>query len=371
MTNDPESSTDNGMSPEEIYESVRVIHTRYFLDFDSSLLLNCAEEISFYNNGNSSLNRVIYDAWQFLPQLKIYDSNGELLVFHKNFTINDQEIRVDEEKNSEHAIIIEFPQNRPVDKNHFRVIVLKYVFDLRLEVGGRKNDTQLLSNKESEYGEYDFDLISNNKRENDIDQIRIPFKGVCSIYIWIKKLNEFVGQSTPLILIDNQTYNLNPLIAEGYVKIEDTPTYYGLSLNFPVDTEKFFLLISTTYQLPKWNYLWFNGGAIIGYSAVIFNEILLLEDPKLFLTAIIAIAVGTNSYLILTKGWIFTKAPVERVLKIDYTEIYLLLISSLFIEIFIACLLAFWGTCTNQNVNITSVSNLSQTLLICLGQQHG
>jgi hypothetical protein len=318
-----EIAVNNGDQREETPEQILVLRIRHFFEFDTSLILKRKEEITFYNEGNVPLERIIYDAREFLPHLNIYDSNGELLIFHGNIEFGGQSILIGRglEENSEYPIIIEFPPTRPVNPNSFRVITLEYINDIGL-------------------------------KEGDIGFITLPIGFAPHFYLYFKKLNEYITDVFPFIESnDEQYFELGDLEETDFVQIEDTPSYFSISSSIAIPNCS--LVIGTSYKLPLWNSLWFNGGIVIGIGAITTNVILLSSDANTFLPEILALGGISNTYLILTKGWVFTKSPVERVLKIPYTSIYFWLILCIFFEIFIACCLAFVAIDNNKNLNIT------------------
>jgi hypothetical protein len=336
-----EPAVSNGDSDEETPEQIRILRVRHFFEFDTSLILKRKEEITFYNEGAIRLDRIIYDAREFLPGLNIYDSNGELLIFHGNFQSESRSILIGStlEESSEYPIIIEFPSTRPVDPNGFRVITLEYINDIGL-------------------------------KEGEIGFITLPIGVAPHFYLYFKKLDEYITEVFPFIESNEEQYfELDDLEETDFVQIEDTPSYFSISSSIAIPNCS--LVIGTSYKLPPWNFLWFNGGIIIGIGAITTNAILLTSDVKTFLPAIIALGGISNTYLILTKGWVFTKNPVERILKIPYTSIYFWLILIIIFEIFIACCLAFIEPSNNQNLNITSLHQIVSNIHILTIRLHG
>jgi len=333
----PEICDEFGKVKNSFLEIVRI---RHFFEFDDSLILKRTEEITFFNKSNIALSRVVYNVREFLPHLCIYDSNGEILIFHGIFEIKNQSliIKDSDEGNSEHAIVIEFPKTRQIDPNSFRIITLKYTDDIGL-------------------------------CEGDIGFINLPIGLAPHFYLYIKKLNEYITEIHPFVEEfggeENVYFEIDELEKSDYVQIQDTPSYFSISSSIAIPDCN--LIIATSYQLPNWNLFWFNGGIIIGIGAILTNFILIKSDVKSFLSSIVALGAITNTYLILTRGWLFTKAPVERILKTPYTSIYFWIILCIFLEIFFACILAFFVTGYNQNIDIASIYQITSNFTICRG----
>jgi len=326
-----------GDSESSDQEQIKVIRIRHFFEFDTPLILKRAEEITFCNDSDIELKNIIYNAREFLPHLNVYDSNGEQLIFHgdpddcesvinEGSNVNDEagEIR------AEFPIIIEFPKDHGVAPTEFRTITLKYINDFGLDW------------------------------DKKLSFIELPMGLSQNFYLYIKRLDEYVTEISPFIESkkedepnESEYFLLDDMREHNFVFIEDTPTYFRLSSAVPIPNCN--LIISISYEMTFENVLWFNGGIAIGLGSFITNLFMIVSDAKTFLACIITLGALSNTYLILTRGWIFTKNPVEKVLIIPYTSIYFLLILSIFLEVFVACALILANGYTYPNVNITLV----------------
>jgi hypothetical protein len=303
-------------------EQIKIIRIRHFFEFDTPLILKRSEEITFCNEGDIELTNVIYYAREFLPHLNVYDSNGEQLIFHGEINDSDEEVvggggttDPSEETSTELPIIIEFPKNRGVAPTEFRTITLKYINDFGLD------------------------------KNNRISFIELPVGFSQNFYLYIKRLDEyitkidsFIGAKKESDPNDTDYFLLDELREHNFVSTEDTPTYFRMSSAVPIPNCNLIIIIS--YEMTFPNVLWFNGGVIVGMGVLMVNLVMMDSDIKNFLPCIITLGALSNTYLILTRGWIFTKNPVERILFSDYSSIYFLLILCIFIEVFLACFMA-------------------------------
>jgi hypothetical protein len=323
---DPESSLDepNPIENDGTQETtnntgqIQLVRVRHFFEFESLSLLKRIEEHTIYNNAET-LTEIIYDSREFKPHLEILDSDGRKLVFHSDLDDYDyQDENSSDEENSEDdenisidensPIVIELPKNMPLMTREFRTIIFSYLEDM------------------------DF------KKRNPI--IKIPLGTAPHLYLHIKKLPQFemniryFAESSGGDIFS--VYNLNEYERE-FVAIESTDSYSRFSTTTQIRDCK--LIIGFKYSLHALDKWWFNGGIAIGILGLIINSILIFIGLKTNFTGIIAIAGISNTYLILTKGWIFMK-DMDKFTTINYTAIYLTLIFLIFFEIAIAILLS-------------------------------
>jgi len=326
-------------------EQYKVIRIRHYFEFDTPLILKRTEEITFCNKSNAELKNIVYNAREFLPHLNIYDSNGEQLIFHGNpddcepdINGDDHESDESDEDSESFPIIIEFPKTNPVSIGDIRTITLKYINDFGL---------------------------SDDKK---LSFIELPLGESTNFYLYIKKLDEYITEIDPFIEAKKEDepevseyFPLSDLDEYDFIDTENTPTYFRMTSSVAIPNCT--LIVVVSYEMTYENVLWFNGGIVIGVGSFVTNLGLIISDVKTFLPCIITLGALANTYLILTRGWIFTKNPVEKVLLIPYTSYYFLLILIIFLEVFVACFFVLMTNYTYPNVNITLAHRVFSNLV--------
>ena len=298
---------------------IEIVRIRHFFEFDSTLILKKTEEITFFNHGEA-VTSIQYLPREFLPHLNIFDFDGKPLIFHGDYynkythnrnscTLNQHEFTDELSDNPiPDSIIIEFPQNDKVEQNHFRTIVLDYILDADVD-------------------------------EKKIIMIDIPI-GICPhFYLYIKKLEQYKTEIFAYIKSnDNQYFGIGGLEEIDAIEIDDTRTYFSMASSIPIEKCTLSIVLINKLQSPTtW---WLDGGIVFAIGAIIGNMMMLLSDPHQYLTAIIALGGVSNSYLVITKGWIFMK-DMDRILKTPYTYIYLCLILIILFEMILAIIIVF------------------------------
>lgn len=305
-------------SIEEETSSIRVLRVRHFFEFETPFVLKRTEEVTLYNTGEQT-QRIVHNAREFLPHLNIFDSDGKKLVFHgeledygvvyneENEDVEidgDSDIPLEEDFEDIYPIIIEFPPERPFSEGEVRIITQSYI-------------------KEVEFG-------------NGVPIISIPLEVASHFYLYIKKLSEYdVKIGYILESSDKRWFRVHDLSDDEFdsIEIKDTIGYSSFSSQMPIEDCK--LLIGLKYGLFPWDKRWFNGGIFLAVIALIINLFLILMNLHSNFTSIIAITGIVNSYLIITKGWIFMK-NMDKPVGFAYTTVYLALIILLFLEVVIA-----------------------------------
>jgi len=292
---------------------IRTVRIRHFFEFESLPTLKRIEEHTIYNP-LETLTEVVYLSKKFFPHLEIFDSDGKKLIFHSKLEDydNSQDDPVEESEEGDQdeffPITIEFPEGRSLFTRQFRTLTFTYLEDI------------------------DF--------EKDIPVVKVPLGPVPHVYLHVKKLTQFKTDIGYLIESSNgqtfSVFNLDKYERE-HVTLESTESYSRFSTSKEISNCN--LLIGFKYGLHKWDKYWFNSGIVIGILALIINCFLIIIGLKANLTGIIAIAGIANTYLILTKGWLFMK-DMDRFTS--YTKIYLTLIFLIFFEIVIAIIVSMF-----------------------------
>lgn len=299
---------------------IRTVRIRHFFEFESLLTLKRIEEHTIYNS-IETLNQITYLSGEFKPHLEIFDSDGKKLIFHSKLENYDnfQDETIEETEDSDQddffPIVIEFPEDKPLFTRQFRTLLFSYLEDL------------------------DF--------EKEVPVVKVPLGAIPHVYLHVKKLTQFKTDIGYLIESSNKqtfsVYNLDEYESE-HVILESTESYSRFSTSKEISNCN--LLIGFKYGLHNWDKYWFNSGIVIGILALTINCFLIIIGLKANLTGIIAIAGIANTYLILTKGWLFMK-DMDRFTS--YTNIYLTLIFLIFFEIVIAIILSMFDFSFIQN----------------------
>jgi hypothetical protein len=320
-------------SPESDISRIHVLRVRHFFEFDTPFVLKRTEEVTLYNSGEET-RRIVHNAREFLPHLNFLDSDGKKLVFHGELedygldsneedvdveTDEDSDIPIEEDIEDIYPIIIEFPPGRPFSEREVRIITLSYI-------------------KEVEF-------------DNGVPIISIPLEVAPHFYLYIKKLSEFnVKIGYLLESSDNQRFRLHDLSDDEFdsIEIKDTIGYSSFSSQMAIEDCK--LLVGLNYELFPWDKRWFFGGILLAVIAFLINIFLILMNVQSNFTSIIAITGIVNSYLIITKGWIFMK-NMDKPVGFPYTTVYLALIILLFLEVILAILLSVFDFNFSQNLH--------------------
>lgn len=316
------NSDDNGQLP--------ILRVRHMFEFDTPIHLKRSEEITFYNGEIEPLNEIVIDVREFLPYLNVYDSDGKKLIFHSYLEeyLDFQAIQNENESMHENGnndkdfnfpIIIEFPRENPVLSREYRTITLNYIKQIEFQKGF-------------------------------IALITVPLDNANHFYLHVKKLSQYKTDIRYLLLSDENNYfRIDDLEEIDYVETEDTVSFSSFSSNIPIDNCQ--LVIGVWINLQSWDKRWFDGGIAIASIAIIINLLLGLLDLKNNLTSIIAICSIVNTYLIITKGWIFMK-DIDSFMKLPYTNIYLFLILLIFSELLISIIISTYNFDFIQNIYI-------------------
>jgi hypothetical protein len=301
---------------DENIDDIKFITTRvrFSFEFESPKLINCTEERTNFYQG-PEVNRIKISNNEFKPHLSIYDGDGELLQFHGS---PEEYFDVDYEseplgytnQEGEKMIEIDLPITKPLCNNSFRTLSFKY----KKEIPVKPSQNAELS---------------------------VSLSDAIHTYIYVKKLQHFKTDIYVLIETKNgESFSPNRLYEKEHLKIDNQSSYFNIMVNKKIDGCNLKLFIK--YELETKDRLWFNAGIVIAFSCIILNLMILTPNPDIIL--ITGLGGLVNTYLIITKGWIFTK-DLDKTLgikildinvPISYTYAYLILIIIIFIEILCA-----------------------------------
>lgn len=304
---------------------IRIHRIRNNYEFENPFLMKCSEEITFINISNSELGSIRYEIDGFKPKLEVKDSYGDNLIFYDSDNtpydylvesfirhiaqIDDDapEIPTDFIPHDEnHSIIIRL--NRNVQPQEISTLFLEYIF------------------------EFDYSVPS-------IEYIDLPLQSSDTRYVSFKIAKDYVS-TLDCMLYDNQrNINQYPIPYEDeWISIRKSENFFHISIYYKESNE--LLRIGIKHSLKNQDKTWFDSGLAVGLIALSTNPIYFLIGNSSHLPLIVSMNTIAITYLIVTKGWIFTK-DLEKVVRlcqsasysIDYPKFYLLLIILLFFEI--------------------------------------
>jgi len=137
-------------------------------------------------------------------------------------------------------------------------------------------------------------------------------------------------------------FKIGELKEANIVTIEDKGHYYSVQSTTSIPQCNFIFTLS--YRLDFWNRLWYNFGIVFAFGSMLAIYKIIKHEIPNSLPIIIAIGGIAISYLIIIKGWLFSKdldkaITIEfmdlKVPKITYSGIYILLIILMFLELLI------------------------------------
>ena len=303
-------------------QRVQTTRIRTFFEFETPRLINCTEERTIYYDG-PEVTSFVQPSRQFRPHLSVKDCNGEILQFHghlEDYFNVDYEGEVPErlpEREGGQEIVIDFPQNRPLREQSFRTFSYNFKIELPLDLG-------------------------------DNVQLLVPLEAYHN-YVYIRKMEQFQTVIDYLIQTkDGNYFEIDDLQERDQVQISEEASYFTIQISELVP--ECTLAIYVGYKLETKDRLWFNAGLMIASVTAVSNYFLLASNSHTNTTLVATLAGVANTYLIVTKGWIFTK-DLDKTLGVEildadnipisYTLLYLFFIVVLFVEIIVAAYLFF------------------------------
>ncbi len=309
----------------EKQESYPLVRLRLFYEVTSPYFVTITEEKIYYNNGED-LDGVIINSDFFYPHLFIFDSNMTQLQYHSEIKDYNPSITPDH-----YSIIIDFYEKW--ERETFKTIYFKY--------------NQQISPSDDGF------------------TFQVPFDKSQHTYVYIKKLNQFLTNIELLIedreknkllktedhesgeyseksqkLKKETFFKLGELEEANIVISEDRDYYYSVKSTTAIPNCNFIFTLS--YRLDFWNRLWYNFGIVFAFGSMIAMYQIIRHGIPNSLPIIVAIGGIAISYLIIIKGWLFSKDLDEaitiefmdlKIPKITYSGVYIMLIISIFLEL--------------------------------------
>jgi hypothetical protein len=274
------------------YERVRT-----FFEFETTTLLTVTEELILLNKGVCT-SFFPYELDDYRTALRILDSDGANLVFH-----SFEQYRF--KPGYENFICIEFPKEKPLGKNEYRLVKLQYIKSIP------KKPNTIPFMKEAE--------------------INVTLYKDTSMYSYIKECEgyEFFIH---YYLFDKYRNKLD----SSPIKTNKQCSFCEMSYNAKEELEGEIRII-VTHKIPKQLLRWYKLGQYFGTTAILFMGLSYLWD-KLYssntglnINSYFVLASLTVSFLIVLKGWVFQKKMDKELMKFDRR--YRTIISIIIIEI--------------------------------------
>lgn len=299
-------------------DEIDIIRIRHFYEFQDPFLFLCSEETTIRNNSKKEdIRSIIYDIGEFRNRLHVYDSDGTILEFHRP---GEDEEQVEDAENgeTEQQIEIEFSNDNPLRPGEYRTIKLEYTREIKDYI-------------ENGYYVFFFNL-------DDAPRI----------YISIRIAKTFHCDRKILILSsDGKEFDLEHLREKDDVIEESFENSTNITIKNPIENCQ--LLFAFNYDIGKSLKNWFNIGAGFGIITIIIVAVLLCTKPGDCLQTVIPFAGIVNTFLLITKGWLFQN-NMEKIDKglclsknicISYDRLYVKLIWILIAEIVLAVVFAY------------------------------
>lgn len=271
-------------SPDSGKEKCVHIHRiREFYTHESPTLLKIVEEITIFTC-KENIKEITYDVGFIRNDLKIFDAGGRPLEFHGfNETVDTEIPRVRGKDTSKTDIIISFRDDSFPGPDKYYTFRLEY----------RK-------------------LFNNNPKDSFL--IERPIENY-KLYITIRSLESFkldiysvIKHKLPLSLPkqEDPLYRLDEFIEYGIIVETVNEIYYSLIIR-PNSVPDYNICIVFSYIFFRNDKFWFITGIVLGIICTIFLLINILMQCIIDISVTLAVVTIVNTYLILTKGWIFTK----------------------------------------------------------------
>jgi hypothetical protein len=342
--------------------NLRIARIRHFYDFESINVVKHKQEITFYYDG-SQTEKLQYFAPDFKEFLNVFDYNGEQLQFHAELSDyfdlgnnsitpiddakkqNENNEEIYEEKDG-FKILIDFPKERPLLQNDFRTIIFEDKID------------------------YPVDKIGSPF------YISVAFDEASHTYLYINKLPHYNATIEKFFFSRNELdkksgiprrfFELEESEEKEFFVHYETRSYYCIASLVPVTDCDIFIIIE--YHLRTKDSVWLYSGILIGLLAASLNAYLITNILSSSLAQITSISTITITYLVVIKGWVFTKdlddvvtlIPTDLKFKLRFSDVYLVLILAIFIEL----VLAFYFGCMDQQNNYERI----QIIIVSLYQ---
>jgi len=303
-------------------DNVTITRFRNYFEFETPQRVNRTEEVTLFNCG-AKASSLLFLVNEFKPHLRIFDSTGEELQFHglpQKITGSEEDLRILNEKYGPYKVVIDFPQDKPIESNCFRTFTLKSQTEIPVSPG-------------------------------KVSGLEVSLGNAEHTYTYVKKLEQYEMRIVAIVQTDtDQRYSLGVNgedtgsyeISGVKFEVSETETYYSIIARGRKEDWKISLLIE--YVLHRENRLWFNTGICLASMTFFGNLLLLYWNPEQCLTMLTAVNGIIITYLLITKGWLF-ESNLDKTVGLNifnryfqYTRVYVIFIVLLFIEILIAIL---------------------------------
>lgn len=280
--------TERTYDSEFAVQQITIDRVRHFRRFKTPSLIECIDEITFYNTGGE-ISSVEYILDSFSPSLHIFDSNGNQLEFH-----GDHEDEDEDENEIGFKIRIDFPIDKAMSQGEFRTIRIEFIKEVNPETFK--------------------DVL-----------ITVPLHETASVYVFLEECDNYDFSTIHYGALD-ENYNL--------VENDNMTVYRGESFwhiaSKAAKNNSGLLYIIFKHKITKTLHSWIIMGLIFGFISAFFIWRSYHFNPS----NAVGIATYTGfiiSYLFIIKGWLFSKNMDKKLIQYDLS--YRFLISILFFEI--------------------------------------
>lgn len=265
-------------------QQITIDRVRYFRRFKTPSLMECIDEITFYNTGGE-ISSVEYILDSFSPSLHIFDSNDNQLEFHGDH---------DDENEIGFEIRIDFPVDKAMSKDEFRTIRIKYIKEVKPEALKKILMT-------------------------------VPLHETASVYVFLEECDNYDFSTIHYGVVD-ENYDL---VENANMTVYRGESFWHISSKAAKNNSGL-LYIIFKHKIAKTLSLWIIMGLTFGLISAFFIWRSYHFNPSNAL-GITTYAGFTISYLFIIKGWLFSKNMDKRLIQYDF--LYILLIFVLFCEI--------------------------------------
>ncbi len=275
---------------ERIYDSelaaqqITIDRVRHFRRFKTPSLMECIDEITFYNTGRE-ISSVEYILDSFSPSLHIFDSNGNQLEFHGDH---------DDENEIGFEIRIDFPVDKAMSQDEFRTIRIEYIKEVKPEALKKILMT-------------------------------VPLHETASVYVFLEECDNYDFSTIHYGVVD-ENYDL---VENANMTVYRGESFWHIASKAAKNNSGL-LYIIFKHKITKTLHLWILMGLIFGFISAFFIWRSYHFNPS-NAVGIITYTGFIISYLFIIKGWLFSKNMDKKLIQYDFS--YRFLIFILFAEI--------------------------------------
>lgn len=281
------------------HECLHVLRQRYDQYFRTPFVVECREEITFYNNTQTDIQVISYPLAENRKKLHIFDSNGDLLEFYRDF-LGDGD---------KQGVFIAFFRGRHLAPQEIRTIRIEYEWVI-----------------EEYQGDYFFYTFNLGHSRGTYVSFEYPSSFYFDIHLFIRGHDNATNTDEFFLLMDLEEFH-------DYVSVKR----YEHSLDFHSTTrvENCELMVFFKHKLTYSQMGWYTLGAFLGGFAVVALSCVLYAYPNLSLPIVLPVATLVNGYLLVTKGWLFEPDMEKITGAIKITDKLEFTIDSLYIMIIV------------------------------------